>query len=362
MKTLLIVVMTIIVAFAVYVPVVTAASWFDDFESYATPDAFRGYPIGNLASPWVTGTSGTPLQVIDFTMPPAPADKTATFIFSNASDPKVGTSFRAIGHPLSAGSAYARIRVEEYGHTRFGVYTDTGSYVYGQNRDKDLAEFCLDNFFNESTRFRGATVYDNGVQVASQALPMNLYDWYDVRISWTADRRVITFEYKTVTDPPTETWTLATQYTAANPMDFNYVGLGLGVYDIGNTCSNVGYDDPNGSISGKVTLADYSGDLQYAMVKVEFRNPGDPNPVDTRAVVLDSLGNYRLDSVLAGTYDLAFKAATLLQKSVTVTVGYQEDKTGVDVTLTNGDTDGNNTVNKSDLSSVIKNLDSLGDR
>jgi hypothetical protein len=117
-----------------------------------------------------------------------------------------------------------------------------------------------------------------------------------------------------------------------------------------------------GTISGKVTLGDYSDDPQYVLVKVELRNPGELVPVVAPfKVQIDSLGNYSLADVPVGTYDLAFKASSWLQKIVpNVAVSTGENTPGVDVTLLNGDADGDNEVTTGDLSVTLKNNNQVG--
>ncbi len=64
------------------------------------------------------------------------------------------------------------------------------------------------------------------------------YTWYDVRLSWTPDRKTFTFEHK---DTTTDEYTLGFQHTMAEPLTLNYVGLSLAVYSSGNGAQWVGY-------------------------------------------------------------------------------------------------------------------------
>jgi hypothetical protein len=64
------------------------------------------------------------------------------------------------------------------------------------------------------------------------------------------------------------------------------------------------------SISGKVELGDFGGDVRTVPVVVELRNAGSPTPIRTVTLNLDSNGNYTLSDVPNGNYDLAFKRAT----------------------------------------------------
>ncbi|MDW8321790.1 MAG: carboxypeptidase-like regulatory domain-containing protein, partial [Armatimonadota bacterium] len=104
-------------------------------------------------------------------------------------------------------------------------------------------------------------------------------------------------------------------------------------------------------ISGNVELRDYEGDITQVPVAVELRQGG--NVVRTATVSLDANGNYTIPAVLPGTYDLAFKASHWLRTVVQgVTVG-ESAVTGVDVSLTNGDIDGDNEVTLFDFGALV---------
>jgi len=119
---------------------------------------------------------------------------------------------------------------------------------------------------------------------------------------------------------------------------------------------------PYGSISGRITLQDYSGDLQYVLVKAQLRNPGETTAVRTVKLLLDSQGNYTIADIIPGTYDLAFKASSWLQQVVpnVQAVIYQTTR-GVDVSLPNGDLDGSNEVTaEGDVPVLLENMDISG--
>lgn len=74
----------------------------------------------------------------------------------------------------------------------------------------------------------------------------------------------------------------------------------------------------------------------------------------TVELYLDEQGNYAIPDVESGTYDLAFKASHWLRKTVTgIVVTGSADVTGVDVSLINGDIDGDNEVTLFDFSELV---------
>lgn len=80
---------------------------------------------------------------------------------------------------------------------------------------------------------------------------------------------------------------------------------------------DIGADEaPYYTITGKVTLEDYIGDITQVPVTIELHNQNDGS-ITTRIVNPDdSSGNFTLSRVAPGTYDLAIKASHWLQKVV----------------------------------------------
>ncbi len=115
---------------------------------------------------------------------------------------------------------------------------------------------------------------------------------------------------------------------------------------------------PNVSVKGSVTLEDFLGDVTQVPVEVQLSQGG--SVVRTQQVSLDSSGTYTLDDVAAGTYDIAFKASHWLRAVVrNVVVTGAADVTGVDVSLLNGDVDGDNEVGLLDLSALVAAFNSV---
>ena len=99
------------------------------------------------------------------------------------------------------------------------------------------------------------------------------------------------------------------------------------------------------TVSGRVILQDYNGSVASQSVQVELRKQGGGS--ETRTVSLDSTGNYSLQNVSPGVYDLAFKGLHWLRETTTVDV--TSDLAGVDLSLINGDVDGSNVIGPGDL-------------
>jgi probable HAF family extracellular repeat protein len=110
------------------------------------------------------------------------------------------------------------------------------------------------------------------------------------------------------------------------------------------------------SISGQVTLEDFSGDVTRVPVEVELRKEG--NVVQREMLSLDATGGYTLRDVAPGTYDLAFKASHWLRQVRTVEV-VSSDVVGVSVSLVNGDIDGDNEVTLFDFGALVAAFGSM---
>jgi|GEM_PF-944910 hypothetical protein len=110
-------------------------------------------------------------------------------------------------------------------------------------------------------------------------------------------------------------------------------------------------------VSGNIELRDFGGDVTQVPVTVELRQDG--NVVRTATVNLDASGNFSIPAVLPGTYDLAFKASHWLRMVVPGVTVDGAEVTGVDVSLTNGDVDGDNEVTLFDFGKLVAAFGSL---
>ncbi len=110
-------------------------------------------------------------------------------------------------------------------------------------------------------------------------------------------------------------------------------------------------------IRGNVALGDYDGDPSLVPVSVRLRKEGGGE--ETRTVFTDRNGNYSL-WVEPGTYEVSFKASHWLRVNLTgVTLGLAEEVTGQDVSLTNGDIDGDNEVTLFDFGALVAAFGSM---
>ena len=118
------------------------------------------------------------------------------------------------------------------------------------------------------------------------------------------------------------------------------------------------------SISGNVTLQNYgSGSpnvpITHIPVTVELMREG--QATDIRTVYLDSGGNYTIQNVDEGTYNIAFKPCEWLRKRVDGVVVYDSNVTGVDASLLNADLNGDNFINEFDYDVLSSNWYLFGD-
>ena len=194
--------------------------WHDDFDTY-TPGAA-------LPSPWIDG-SYAPLVVTDYS--------TVAYYFSNYNDHRWGASFRPL--EPGAGTVYARVRVNPAGGAELALTADTESYAYGISYNDDNVRFHLDDYQGTRDNY-SVKIKVNGEYEVTNTVNFDFvnYSWYDIRLSWTADRQTFTFEYKR--DIEAE-YTLGLQHTTSEPLTLNYVGLSTAVHSSGNGAQWVGY-------------------------------------------------------------------------------------------------------------------------
>ncbi len=110
-------------------------------------------------------------------------------------------------------------------------------------------------------------------------------------------------------------------------------------------------------IAGNVLLQDFGGDITQVPIAVQLRPTGLP-PSDL-VVYLDAQGNYVIPDVEPNVYDIAFKASHWLRvvvQGVDVTGGHAS---GVDVSLINGDIDGDNEVTLFDFGALVAGFGSV---
>jgi hypothetical protein len=105
------------------------------------------------------------------------------------------------------------------------------------------------------------------------------------------------------------------------------------------------------SISGRVELRDWDAPVIDIPITVELRQGG--YTVRSEVIYLDPDGNYTIPDVENGSYDVAFKASHWLRTVVRGVDVVDADVVGVDVSLTNGDVDGDNEVTLFDFGALV---------
>lgn len=113
------------------------------------------------------------------------------------------------------------------------------------------------------------------------------------------------------------------------------------------------------AISGRVALNDYGGDVTAIPIVVQLRNAGSTDPIHTVTLNLDNNGNYTLTDVPNGNYDLAFKGSHWLRKVARNILVNGANVSGVNVSLTNGDIDGDNEVALFDFGQLVSAFGSM---
>lgn len=103
------------------------------------------------------------------------------------------------------------------------------------------------------------------------------------------------------------------------------------------------------TVTGNVELRDFGGDVTQVPVAVELRQAG--NVISTLTLSLDPSGNYAF-AIYPGTYDIAFKASHWL-RTVVPNVSVSGSSVTVNVSLTNGDIDGDNEVTLFDFGALV---------
>jgi hypothetical protein len=105
------------------------------------------------------------------------------------------------------------------------------------------------------------------------------------------------------------------------------------------------------AVQAKVTLGEYAGSAQP--ITLELRNPGSTTDISTVTLTPDGSGNVTWLLNQTGTYDIAFKASHWLKKVLHNVVLPNAGTANVNVTLTNGDINGNNVVDFGDYVKFI---------
>jgi hypothetical protein len=110
-----------------------------------------------------------------------------------------------------------------------------------------------------------------------------------------------------------------------------------------------------GSLAGHVDLENFGGSNWLVPIGIELIPKGSGTAL-TKRIYLDGSNNYVLNDVDAGVYDVVFTSCKWLRKVVTSKTVTSNNTTPCDVSLVNGDVDGDNEVTSTDLSVALTNI------
>ncbi|GIV19395.1 MAG: hypothetical protein KatS3mg023_1146 [Armatimonadota bacterium] len=110
-------------------------------------------------------------------------------------------------------------------------------------------------------------------------------------------------------------------------------------------------------VRGNLQLRDYDGDSTQVPITVEWRQNG--SAVRMEDIFVDARGNYTLQNVSSGSYDVGFKASHWLRVVIRGVTVADRDVNGVHAALTNGDVDGDNEVTLFDFGQLVAAFGSL---
>ncbi|MGQ9487899.1 MAG: hypothetical protein ACUVR7_09185 [Armatimonadota bacterium] len=111
------------------------------------------------------------------------------------------------------------------------------------------------------------------------------------------------------------------------------------------------------TVSGTITLMDYTVPVSGLNVPIEVRPTGEVTPIETHVVALNEAGEYQFETALWGTFDLSAKGSHWLRQtagSISLDKNIQ-----VDFVLTNGDIDGDNEVTLFDFGQLVSAFGSM---
>jgi len=111
-----------------------------------------------------------------------------------------------------------------------------------------------------------------------------------------------------------------------------------------------------GTLAGHVELQDFVGSKSLVPIRIELIPQGEIGYALTKIINLDSNNDYVLNNVDVGIYDIAFTGCGWLRTVVTGVEVTSENTTQCDVSLPNGDLDGDDEVTTTDLSVVLVNI------
>jgi len=142
------------------------------------------------------------------------------------------------------------------------------------------------------------------------------------------------------------------QSSGAGWADGDFDGDGAVTYSDFLTCK-VNFGKVGVQVGGIVTLQNFGGDNTGMGVIIELWDPNQPGstvPVSRCLVPLDAIGHYSFPTELHGTYSISAKVSPhWVRKKLTNTIDTNTNIEGVNFELVNGDINGDNVIDASDL-------------
>lgn len=199
-------------------------------------------------------------------------------------------------------------------------------------------------------------VYEDGVRLDYRRTPLvadtlTIGTWYDFKLEMTATTATAWYKERTA-----GTWISigsVTQFT--DPATWaNYVAMSSGRAAYLDDVMN-GVVLPPGTITVATTLGNYTGDFTLCPIRIQVMQGATVvREEEPRASGITT--SFVVQNVPEGMYDVKVSAPkwlTATQQGVNVTSG---NNTDVSVSLSNGDVNGDNEVNSTDLSVVLTNM------
>lgn len=197
-----------------------------------------------------------------------------------------------------------------------------------------VIQYLSDNYDCSISR-----INNNGVVVGRLVMPSGIHHAF----YWTDGEGLVDLT-------PTSLYNCA----ATDINDNGYItGIVYDEYGHNNIALWKPVDMPTYSISGTVTLQNYIGNVSTIPINAQLRIGGTITPI---TIALQNNGSYLLTDIDIGLYDISFKASHWLRKTITNVAVYED--TTVNVSLINGDVDGDNDVDLRDLNLLAKAIGS----
>jgi hypothetical protein len=108
---------------------------------------------------------------------------------------------------------------------------------------------------------------------------------------------------------------------------------------------------PGYHVRGHVTLEMLATRVALQTLTMDLREPGTLNVVESHRIIPEEDGSYDLPVWHSGNYDIAVKGLTWLRVVKNVTI--VPNTTGIDFSLTNGDANGDNSIDDFDFNGII---------